>query len=142
MLFVRDSLDVSLHTRLNESASKEACWCVINLNKTEKLLLGLVYRSPNSNEENNIALNNMPSSINEENFSRIVIMGDFNFRDINWNHWISEAPEEHISHGFIEADRDSFLYQHVNFNTRFRDNQSPSLLDLVFSSDELFAKQH
>ena len=55
MLFVRDSLDVSLHTRLNESASKEACWCVINLNKTEKLLLGLVYRSPNSNEENNNA---------------------------------------------------------------------------------------
>ena len=25
----------------------------------------------------------------------------------------------------------------MNFNTRFRDNQSPSLLDLVFSSDEL-----
>ena len=49
----------------------------------------------------------MLSSINEENFSRIVIMGDFNFRDINWNHWISKAPEEHSSHGFIEADRDS-----------------------------------
>ena len=80
---------------------------------------------------------NLISSINEENFSRTVVMGDFNYREIDWNHWISEAPDEHNSHGFIEAVRDSFLFQHVNFNTRFRDNQRPSLLDLVFSSDEL-----
>ena len=137
IIFVRDSLEVSLHNRLNEISSIEACWCVIDLDRHDKLLLGLVYRSPNSDEENNIALNNMISSINEENFSRTVVMGDFNYREIDWNHWISEAPDEHNSHGFIEAVRDSFLFQHVNFNTRFRDNQRPSLLDLVFSSDEL-----
>ena len=111
---------------------------MINLNKNEKLLLlGLVYRSPNSTEENNIALNNMISSLNEENFTRTVGMGDFNYRDIDWNHWISEAPEDHSSHRFIEAVIDSFLYQHVKFTTRFRYNQISSLLDLVFSSDEL-----
>ena len=79
----------------------------------------------------------MMSSLNDENFDRIVVMGDFNYRDIDWEHWISEASEDHGSHRFIEAVRDSFLYQHVYFNTRFRDNQRPSMLYLVFSSDEL-----
>lgn len=59
ILFVRNSLEVSLHNRLNELSSKEACWYVLNLSKTEKLLIGLVYRSPSSDEENNIVLNNM-----------------------------------------------------------------------------------
>ena len=126
-----------LHDRLNNSSSKEACWCIVGLNKTEKLLIGLVYRSPNSTEENNVLLNNMMSSLNDENFARIVVMGDFNYRDIDWSLWTSGAPEDHSSHGFIEAVRDGFMCQHVTFNTRFRENQSPSMLDLVFSSDEL-----
>ena len=110
---------------------------MINLSKNKNLLLGLVYRSPNSTEENKIALNYMISSLNEENFTRTVVMGYFNYRDIDWNHWISEAPEDHSSHRFIEAVRDSFLYHHVKFNTRFGYNHRSSLLDLVFSSDEL-----
>ena len=79
----------------------------------------------------------MISSLNEENFTRTVVMGDFNYRDIDWNHWMSEAPEDHSSNRFIEAVRDSFLYQHVKFNTSFRYKQRLSLLDLVFYSDEL-----
>ena len=124
ILFARSDLDVMLHDRLNNSSSKEACWCIVGLNKTEKLLIGLVYRSPNSTEENNVLLNNMMSSLNDENFGRIVVMGDFNYRDIDWSLWTSGAPEDHSSHGFIEAVRDSFMYQHVTFNTRFRENQS------------------
>ena len=77
------------------------------------------------------------SSLNDENFDSIVVMGDFNYWDIDWEHWLSETSEDHRSHRFIEAVRESFLYQHVYFNIRFRDNQRPSMLDLVFSSDEL-----
>ena len=107
------------------------------MNKTEKLLVGIVYRSPSSIEENNIRLCEMMSSLNDENFDSIVVMGDFNYWDINWEHWLSEASEDHGSHRFIKAVRESFLYQHVYFNIRFRDNQRPSMLDLVFSRDEL-----
>ena len=105
---------------------------MINLSKTD-LLTGLVYRSPSSDEGNNLLLNDMISSVNDENFSSVVVMGDFNYRDIDWSHWISEAPEEHSSYGFIDAVRDSFRYQHVNFNARYKENLRPSMLDLVFS---------
>ena len=33
-LFVRNELEVLPFTRLNELASKEACWCIVNLDKT------------------------------------------------------------------------------------------------------------
>ena len=65
-------------------------------------------------------------------------MRDFNYQETDWEHWISNSPKNHISHQFIEAIRDSFLHEHVELCTRFRENQSPSLIDLVFSSDELF----
>lgn len=42
MLFIKDEIEVSLYDRLNDFSCKEACWCIINLNKTEKLLV--VYR--------------------------------------------------------------------------------------------------
>ena len=37
---------------------------------------------------------------------------------------------------FIESVRDSFLIQCVSFNTRYRDKQRPSILDLVFVNDK------
>ena len=79
----------------------------------------------------------MMSSLNYENFARIVVMGDFNYTDTDWSLWTSGAPGDHSSYEFIEAVRDRFMYQNVTFNPRLRENQSPSMLDLVFSSDEL-----
>ena len=37
---------------------------------------------------------------------------------------------------FIEATRDSFLIQHVSTPTKGRSTNEPTLLDLVFTSDE------
>ena len=44
--------------------------------------------------------------------------------------------ENHSNHVFIESLMDSFMYQHVDFHTRFRQGQHSSLLDLVFSNEE------
>ncbi|XP_060556788.1 uncharacterized protein LOC132717356 [Ruditapes philippinarum] len=137
LLFVRDYLDVTEYKKLNENSAKEAIWCEIKINNLEKLLVGLVYRSPNSSAENNVAINEMISALNNETQSRVVVMGDFNYRDIDWKHWISSAPENHVSHEFIEAVRGSYLHQNIEFYTRYRNGQRPSTLDLVFSSEEL-----
>ena len=137
VLFVREGLAVKSFEKLNNIACMEAVWCEISVNRSDKVLIGLVYRSPNSSEENNCELNEMMSSINEENHAYKIIMGDFNYKDIDWKHWTSSMPENHRSHGFIESVRDSFLFQHVAFITRYRDNQRPSTIDLVCSNDEL-----
>ena len=137
ILFIRSDLEANLYNRMNDRSCKEACWCEVKINGNDKLLIGIVYRSPNSPDENNQKLNDMISALNNEPHSRKVIMGDFNYREINWDHWLSNTSETHYSHEFIESVRDSFLHQFVDFHTRYRDKQNPSLLDLVFANDEL-----
>jgi endonuclease/exonuclease/phosphatase family metal-dependent hydrolase len=136
LLFVRDYLEVTEYKKLNENSAKEAIWCEIKINNLEKLLVGLVYRSPNSSAENNVAINEMIGALNNETQSRVVVMGDFNYRDIDWKHWILSAPENHVSHEFIEAVRDSYLHQNIELYTRYRNGQRQRTLDLVFSTEE------
>lgn len=137
VIFVKDGIDVTIHKQLNNLSPKEAVWCEINITNNKKVLVGLVYRSPNSTENNNLLLNDLIKQIGNYPFAYKVIMGDFNYRTINWTNWISEAPPGHISHELIECIRDSFLHQHVQNDTRFRGSVRPSNLDLVFSNDEL-----
>jgi hypothetical protein len=48
---------------------------------------------------------------------------------------MSLYADTHFSHRFIESFRDNFLVQHVTRPTRYRENQEPSLLDLLLSND-------
>ncbi|VDI38734.1 Hypothetical predicted protein [Mytilus galloprovincialis] len=69
-------------------------------------------------------------------YNNILITGDFNMRDIDWNFWTTPHSEDHYEHTFIEALRDNFLYQHIDKPTRFRENQMCRTLDLVITKDE------
>ena len=53
--------------------------------KNSNLLFGCVYRSPNSSPENNIKLNSLIQSAFNLNASMTVIVGDFNYKEIDWN---------------------------------------------------------
>ena len=63
-------------------------------------------------------------------------MGNFNIKEINSELITSETSENHISSRFIECIRDFFLFQHVLAPTRFRSDNVPSILDLIFTNEE------
>ena len=63
-------------------------------------------------------------------------MGDFNFKEINWDSNITNSSTENISYSFLDMCNYLYLFQHVNQPTRFRGNDEPSTLDLVFSDEE------
>ena len=42
----------------------------------------------------------------------------------------------YISSKFLEVVRDSFLFQYVKQPTRYRNENTPSLLDLVFTNEK------
>ena len=63
-------------------------------------------------------------------------MGHFNLREINWSLGETSVGEEHIATLFLESIRDSYLFQHVREPTRFRNDNIPSVLDLVLSNEE------
>ena len=69
-----------------------------------------------------------------------IVLGDFNFPQINWElnlcHHSGDSPENQ----FLSTMNDNHLSQIVNFPTRFRAGQRPSLLDLVLLHDELLVQ--
>ncbi len=55
---------------------------------------------------------------------------------INWKNWTTEGGSvETEEYKFVEAVRDSYMYQHVSQATRGRGADSPSLLDLIMSKE-------
>ena len=109
----------------------DSVWIVIRTQDGIKRLYGCVYLSPNSSTENqNLLLDNIQWAKN--NFSESVIVGDFNAPDISWSTQIATSE-----FGKNLVDRiDSCGYEQlVAEPTRFRSNQNPSLLDLIFSTD-------
>ena len=107
----------------------------MELRDHEKVLVGCIYKSPSSDDKNLDALNKLILEIGnmEEKYKHILIMGDFNFPDVNWNTWSAKSDQ---SQAFVESLQDSYLYQAVLEPTRIRVNQEPSLLDLVITNEE------
>lgn len=109
----------------------------IKLKRNDWLLCRGVYRSPNSANESLRELNSVLSEDrdNLHKFSHILIVGDFNYKEINWVTETTTVGENHPATVFLELIRDSFLYQHVKNPTRYRDNEIASMLDLVLTNE-------
>ena len=58
----------------------------LNTDKQDGFILGVFYRSPTSPPENDKDLFSMISHLNNKYYENLVIVGDFNFASINWNH--------------------------------------------------------
>ena len=105
----------------------EALWCDISCPGTElDLLVGVVYRSPYNTDEQNDSLNNVLTCLTDEK-KDIMIMGDFNFREISWETMQAGSGK---SEAFLDVILDNLWYQHVTKPTRLN-----SLLDLVITSN-------
>ena len=89
---------------------------------------GVIYRSPNSSVENNLLLTQLIQSAKHHN---LIIVGDFNYRYIDWD--LLTANRDAVD--FMEGTISCNLTQLVTSPTR-----NSSMLDLVFvSSPELFS---
>ena len=71
----------------------------------------------------------------ERKSTYLLICGDFNYREIDWENESSDEKYQHMS-TFINTVQDCFLHQHVTEHTRFRLGEEPSLLDLIFTNEE------
>ena len=102
------------------------------------MIFGCFYRSPtpsSTSEVNNSHLNQLLNNLSNKPYSHKCFVGDFNLKDINWDSWNTFHNEESKEAKFIEAVRDSFFYQHNQQNSRKRGNDTPSLLDLIFTDE-------
>ena len=116
-VFVGDSIVRKTDRVLNKR--DEALWCKI-VSGNSKLTIGLIYRSPNINEEDNTKIK---TAIKEVSKGECIIMGDFNHGHIQWNSLESTGSEDQQ---FLFLIQDSFLTQHVLEPTR-----GENVLDII-----------
>ena len=76
--------------RGGQAEAVESVWCEVPLQDDDKLLLGTVYRSPNSTPENNKRLNDLMKVLICDR-SHVLITGDFNHPEIDWVEGTSPA---------------------------------------------------
>ena len=119
--------------------TEEYIFVKIKLNKQDNLLVGLIYRSPSGSEEseNNANLLKLINEATGRKFSQVLMMGDFNFPNGDWESWNNKSDNtETQDYKFIQCIQDNFLHQHVNKPTRWRGTDTPHVLDLVFTNEE------
>ena len=133
-------------------AFKDSTWLEITGKNNKKLLISTVYRS-GSPEKAKPLDKDLHRTIKlmslDKKYSQIVITGDFNHPSIKWtaardeNGDFSILPEiqrhhnpDHCDQQFINCIQDSLLLQNVSKPTRYRDDQNPTLDDLIFTNDD------
>ena len=107
--------------------------CVELHNKNGNILISCIYRSPSSSYKNNDNINKLINDISSSKARFKLLVGDFNYADINWNKWEGHNV---ASNNFLHTIQGNFLLQHVTSPTRARGTNEPSLLDLVISNDD------
>ena len=69
----------------------------------------------------------------EHHSTELIIMGDFNYKEIDWEQETTSVEDQTM---FMECIQQNFLTQHVKEVTRFRGDDVPSRVDLIFTKDE------
>ena len=132
LLLVKKSLnhkEVFMNTEFSEAIFME-----IKLQKKkDKLIIALVYRSESEGEEMSDKLVKLVNEVCNKGYSHILILGDFNYRTIDWENMSSSS---NIEKRFIKCISDNYLHQHVDEPTRWRGTDKPSLLDLILTNEE------
>ena len=80
---------------------RDCVWCKVSLDKGDKLIIGCMYRSPNSSVEKNNELYDMLKNVCASNPAHILILGDFNSKEINWDRFNCNTNENHPAYGLL-----------------------------------------
>ncbi len=133
-IYVHNSLSAVRLSGPVFDAFSESVWVSIRMSDNKSLIVGCIYRSPNSSTENDDHLHNLFRYVEAYRASHKLLMGDFNYPAIDWS--TLTASGSGSAEKFLEAVNDSFLHQHVSAPTRYRIGNTPHTLDLIFTNEE------
>ena len=133
---IQDTLDIDAETVFSEYKLLS-----IKIDKNTDFLVAAIYRSDSGTKENNENLPKLLKEINEMKQSHKLILGDFNYKEIDWETWSTSKSETSDEQSFINCIQDQYWYQHVTSPTRYRAGVEPSTLDLVFTNEESMIEQ-
>ena len=136
ILYTKTILKAARSTIRSQDIFQESVWCEIKLQHQDSILVGVVYRSPNSSINNNGHLRQLMKNAVDKGNSHVLIIGGFNYPEINWLAETSPPDIHHPATVFMECLRDTYLIQHVTDPTHYRGDQRPNTLDLILTNEE------
>jgi len=137
LLYINDTFTSSIIEKLNSEGCEDSVWCTVRMGSL-RLLIAVCYRSPSSSKENNsMLLANLERAVNEGGHDRVLIMGDFNYREIDYTNYEVAADETSEAYKFFSKTLDLYLVQNVTQATRIRNGTQESLLDYIFTNEEM-----
>ena len=134
-MYTHSSLKKSAVHVKPELSFQEACLLEIKMRGDPNAIRLFVSQSDGDKKNND--LNRLLLSIGNNNYSHVCVVGDFYFRDINWETCSTVHKEESKEQKFIETLRDCYFHQHNLENSRRRGANEPSLIDLILSDEEM-----
>ena len=119
----------------------ETVWGCLKTGK-ENILLGCVYRPGDSsdrvNKQINHALAKARDLVSKNLFNGMIIVGDFNYWDLEWDDFGHCSPTRNSEKTkvFKENIEEKWIYQNVNFKTfQKTENELTNTLDLIFTEN-------
>ena len=143
IIYIRNGLSYKLdYSVAHGSGLWEAIACTVFSPYSTPMRIVCFYRSPG------VMTSDALSDFIEyfQNFGEIsinfntIILGDFNFPKINWEVNLCNSPVGSPAQLFLSSVVNNNLSQMVNFPTRYRAGQVPSILDLLLVHDELLVQ--
>jgi len=136
ILYVKDSLTTTAYETAYNTEFSESVWCKILL-KNQELIVGVCYRSPTSNDDNNNRLLSLlENTVKGGKATRFLVMGDFNCPSINFRDGYVSAGPTSVDYKLFNKVHDLLLVENILQETHFREGTVPSSLDYVFTDEE------
>ena len=85
VLYVKKDLNAQECEIFEDCKFEENVWCTFTSVNDEKVLIGCIYRSPNSVMANNEYLYELLKRKEMSEYDKICIVGDFNFPKASWD---------------------------------------------------------
>ena len=137
LMYVHEDLPAIPCQDMIDLEIEDSMWISVKLNVKDTLLAGIVYRTQQSSDENNIKIIDTVKHIPEtQGYTHILLMGDYNFPEIKWEENTVSGSEQSTAATFFDTTQDAYLYQHIVRPTRQRSGPQSSTLDLVFSNEQ------
>ena len=133
IIIYKESLDVNILTDISDLYSP-AIFIKVS-SSIQTMNLGIIYRSPNISPQDDLKLNYQVSQASKT-LKNLVIVGDFNFPEIDWTNLYCSKKEDHSASIFLHDVIDCKLHQCITEFTHFKPNCRPSLIDLLLTKDK------
>ena len=112
-IYIADHLTTMVNQINIGIADGDSIWLEIKSGKNSKVIFVCIYRSCLSKLDDDAKLHTLLANLSTQNAADVVIMGDFNHPEIDWESLTTEKSINHSSQHFIDAIRYAYLYQHA-----------------------------